>query len=106
MQLPLAAIDIGSNAVRLHIARVRRDGSLKTLPHRERHPVRLGHDVFATGAVSDVTAGRLIATLRRFTALCNEMGAPRRAVATAALRDAGNRHHSPPGRAPRAPRSR
>ena len=86
----LAAIDVGTNAVRLELARVLSDGSLETL-HSERDPVRPGEGLFTSGTISTVVADRLIATLRRYAALCRRYGARVRAVATSALREAKNR---------------
>lgn len=87
----LGAIDVGSNAVRLELARPHADGSLETL-HYERDPVRPGEGVFDRGEMSDRVANRLIATLKRYAALCRRYEARVRAVATSALRDARNRH--------------
>lgn len=86
----LAAIDVGTNAVRLELARPNRDGSLETL-HQERDPVRPGEGVFKTGYISAEVADRLMSTLRRYSALCRRYQAKVRAVATSALRDAKNR---------------
>jgi exopolyphosphatase / guanosine-5'-triphosphate,3'-diphosphate pyrophosphatase len=86
----LAAIDVGTNAVRLEIARPLADGSLETL-HQERDPVRPGEGVFATGAIARPVADRLLATLRRYGALCRRHGARTRAVATSAVREARNK---------------
>jgi exopolyphosphatase/guanosine-5'-triphosphate,3'-diphosphate pyrophosphatase len=86
----LAAIDVGTNAVRLELARVLPDGSLETL-HTERDPVRPGEGLFRTGLIQREVADRLIATLRRYAALCKRYGARVRAVATSALREAKNR---------------
>lgn len=86
----LAAIDVGTNAVRLELARVLPDGSLETL-HTERDPVRPGEGVFTSGYLGDQVAGRLLATLRRYAALCRRHEARVRAVATSALREAKNR---------------
>ncbi|MEW5741612.1 MAG: Ppx/GppA phosphatase family protein [Myxococcota bacterium] len=86
----LAAIDVGTNAVRLELARVLADGSLETL-HTERDPVRPGEGLFRTGVIRRDVADRLIATLRRYGALCKRYGARVRAVATSALREAKNR---------------
>lgn len=85
----LAAIDVGTNAVRLELARPDVDGSLETL-HQERDPIRPGEGVFATGYISEETAERLLSTLRRYAALCRRYKALVRAVATSALRDARN----------------
>jgi exopolyphosphatase/guanosine-5'-triphosphate,3'-diphosphate pyrophosphatase len=95
MRFPLngkvvAAIDVGSNAVRLELVRRLPDGSRESL-HQERDPVRPGEGVFKTGRISPVVADRLIATLRRYGALCRRHHAQVRAVATSALREAKNR---------------
>ena len=86
----LAAIDVGTNAVRLEIARVLSDGSLETL-HTERDPVRPGEGLFTSGVMGREVADRLIATLRRYAVLCRRYEARVRAVATSALREARNR---------------
>jgi exopolyphosphatase/guanosine-5'-triphosphate,3'-diphosphate pyrophosphatase len=86
----LAAIDVGTNAVRLEIARPLPDGSLETL-HQERDPVRPGEGVFATGSLTRPVADRLVATLSRYAALCRRHRARVRAVATSAVREARNR---------------
>jgi exopolyphosphatase/guanosine-5'-triphosphate,3'-diphosphate pyrophosphatase len=86
----LAAIDVGTNAIRLEIARPLPDGSLETL-HQERDPVRPGEGVFATGAIPRPVADRVIVTLSRYAALCRRHKAKVRAVATSAVREAKNR---------------
>ncbi len=86
----LGAIDVGTNAVRLELARVLPDGSIEGL-HTERDPVRPGEGLFRSGVISREVADRLVATLRRYSALCKRYGARVRAVATSALRDARNR---------------
>lgn len=86
----LAAIDVGTNAVRLELARVLADGALEPL-HTERDPVRPGEGVFTSGYLGDQVVDRLLATLRRYGALCRRHGARVRAVATSALREAKNR---------------
>jgi len=85
----LAAIDVGSNAVRLKVARLLPDASLETL-HEERDPVRPGESVFTTGRLDDGVVERLLSTLRRYGALCRRYQARVRAVATSALREASN----------------
>ncbi len=91
LQPVLAAIDVGTNAVRLELARPDPGGSLETL-HQERDPIRPGEGVFATGAMPPETADRLLSTLRRYAALCRRHKARVRAVATSALREAKNRN--------------
>lgn len=85
----LAAIDVGTNAVRLEMARPLPDGSLETL-HQERDPVRPGEGLFTSGEIPRPVADRLLATLRRYAALCRRYGAKVRAVATSAVREAKN----------------
>jgi exopolyphosphatase/guanosine-5'-triphosphate,3'-diphosphate pyrophosphatase len=85
----LAAIDLGTNAIRLEIARPLPDGSLETL-HQERDPVRPGEGVFATGLIPKKVADRVMATLSRYAALCRRYKARVRAVATSAVREAKN----------------
>lgn len=85
----LGAIDVGTNAVRLELARPLSDGSLETL-HQERDPVRPGEGVFATGSIPRPVANRLLSTLRRYAALCRRDATRVRAVATSAVREARN----------------
>jgi exopolyphosphatase/guanosine-5'-triphosphate,3'-diphosphate pyrophosphatase len=85
----LAAIDVGTNAVRLEIARSLADHSLETL-HTERDPVRPGEGVFLSGNIPRPVADRLLAALRRYGALCRRHRATVRAVATSAVREARN----------------
>ncbi|WP_462248145.1 Ppx/GppA phosphatase family protein [Ekhidna sp.] len=58
--MKLAAIDIGSNAVRLQITRVLEYEKVITFKKLEyvRFPLRLGHDVFSTGKISDYNQER------------------------------------------------
>jgi exopolyphosphatase/guanosine-5'-triphosphate,3'-diphosphate pyrophosphatase len=85
----VGAIDVGTNAVRLEIARVLPDGSLETL-HQERDPIRPGEGVFLTGRMSPEVEDRLVRTVLRYTALCRRYRARVRAVATSAVREAKN----------------
>ncbi len=86
----IGAIDVGTNAVRLELARVLSDGSLETL-HQERDPVRPGEGLFKTGIIKREVADRLMSTLRRYAALARRYGARVRVVATSAVREARNR---------------
>jgi exopolyphosphatase / guanosine-5'-triphosphate,3'-diphosphate pyrophosphatase len=85
----LGAIDVGTNAVRMELARPLADGSLETL-HQERDPVRPGEGVFATGSIPRPVADRLLSTLRRYAAVCRRDATHVRAVATSAIREARN----------------
>lgn len=88
----LAAIDVGTNAARLELARLDAEGLPVTFL-KERNPLCPGEGVFTQGRISDTTAQRLVDTLRRYAALCQRHQARVRAVATSALRDATNQAH-------------
>jgi exopolyphosphatase/guanosine-5'-triphosphate,3'-diphosphate pyrophosphatase len=90
-ELVLAAIDVGTNSVKLELARPLPNGSFETL-HEERDPVRPGEGVFKTGWISADVADRLLSTLRRYGALCRRFRARVRAVATSAVREAKNKN--------------
>lgn len=90
-----AAIDIGSNAVRLLIKKVKEDENLvnKRLSKAMllRVPLRLGFDVFALGGVSDVKAVKLRRLMKAFRQLMKIYEVTDyRACATSAMRDAKN----------------
>jgi len=85
----LGAIDVGTNAVRLELARPLPDGSFDVL-HSERDPVRPGEGVFKTGRIPREVEQRLLSTLRRYAALARRHRARVRAVATSAIREAKN----------------
>ncbi|HEX9201873.1 MAG TPA: Ppx/GppA phosphatase family protein [Acidobacteriaceae bacterium] len=84
-----AAIDIGSNSVRLKIATVHQH-RLKTL-HEDREVVRLGESVFQTGVLSPDAMANTIRALKRFQkAVQLHVVDKIRVVATSAMRDARN----------------
>ncbi len=84
-----AAIDIGSNSVRLKISRLQA-GRLKEI-HEDREVTRLGEGVFSSGLLSPESMSEAVRVLRRFHRAMQECGADAvRVVATAALRDARN----------------
>lgn len=60
--MKLAAIDIGSNAIRFQISSVLDKGPKILFKKLEyiRFPLRLGHDVFATGRISDASIAKFI----------------------------------------------
>ena len=87
----LAAIDVGSNAIRLAISSVDGDRKLTSLENL-REPVRLGQDVFSKGTISDETLQQSIEAFGRFKEAIDRNGVKwSRAVATSALREAMNR---------------
>ncbi|MBN2577242.1 MAG: Ppx/GppA family phosphatase [Deltaproteobacteria bacterium] len=89
-EIPIAAIDVGANAVRLEIARGFSDGSIESV-HQERDPVRPGEGLYQTGMVPAAVVDRLVGVLRRYAIICKRHQARVRAVGTSALREAKNR---------------
>ena len=84
-----AAIDIGSNSVRLKIARLQ-GGRLKGI-HEDREVTRLGEGVFKSGLLAPEAMTETVRVLRRFHRAMQECGTDSvRVVATAAMRDARN----------------
>lgn len=86
----VGVIDIGSNSVRMVIAEVHADGGMEVLERMQR-AVRLGHDTFVTGRLSQKTMSAAIAILRDYKRTLESYGvAYVRAVATSAVREAEN----------------
>ncbi len=89
--IPLAAIDIGSNAIRLVVGELDHHGDIRILK-KFREPVRLGQDVFHSGQISKKTTLRALETFSGFREILKQYGVEHvRAVATSALREAQNR---------------
>jgi exopolyphosphatase/guanosine-5'-triphosphate,3'-diphosphate pyrophosphatase len=90
----LAAVDIGTNSVRLVVADVDghgRDAKLRTLDRRMRI-TRLGQGVDRARALAPEAVARTVDVLREYRAALDEHEVERvRATATSAARDAGNR---------------
>jgi exopolyphosphatase/guanosine-5'-triphosphate,3'-diphosphate pyrophosphatase len=85
-----AAIDIGSNAMRLAIGSFDKRGCL-TIHATRRAPVRLGGDVFRSGSLTPATMEQGVAAFLEFESLLRMHDVTVcRAVATSALRDATN----------------
>ena len=89
-----AAIDIGSNAIRLLVQNVI---EIPGEPPRffknslVRVPVRLGEDSFGSGRISSLNIGRIAKTMKAFALLMEVSGVEHfRACATSALREASN----------------
>ncbi|MFI9401327.1 exopolyphosphatase [Nocardia sp. NPDC052316] len=87
----VAAVDCGTNSIRLLIADVLDDGRLADV-HREMRIVRLGQGVDATGSLAPEAIERTRVALADYVALMRETGVGRvRMTATSATRDAANR---------------
>jgi exopolyphosphatase / guanosine-5'-triphosphate,3'-diphosphate pyrophosphatase len=87
---PVAVVDIGSNSVRLLIARLTGDGGVQELV-RETNVTRLGQGVDATGRLADDAIARTFAVLDRYALQISEHECEHRiAVLTSAVRDSSN----------------
>src|SRR5947208_13733500 len=83
------AVDIGSNSVRLKIARLQA-GRLRAL-HEDREVTRLGEGVFSSGFLTPESMAETVKVLRRFHRATQQIVIDNvRVVATSALRDARN----------------
>ena len=89
-----AAIDIGSNAVRLLISNIIIDKDKETLYRKSslvRVPIRLGADSFVKGSISDTNIERMIDAMNAFNLLMKINGVEKfKACATSAIREAKN----------------
>ncbi len=89
-----AAIDIGSNAVRLLIANIIEEKGKATRFKKSslvRVPIRLGSDVFMKGKISKHNSERLMDTMQAFKLLMKSHNVVKyKACATSAMREASN----------------
>jgi len=86
----IAAIDVGTNAIRMVVGSVNPDRRIDVLED-VREPVRLGQDVFTRGSVSEDTTERVIDVFQKFRRLIDKYGVEHvKAVATSATREAQN----------------
>ena len=87
----VAAIDCGTNSIRLLIADVDAEHAVLTDVEREMKIVRLGEGVDRTGRLSEAALSRTIGALREYADLIARLSpAAVRMVATSATRDAEN----------------
>jgi exopolyphosphatase/guanosine-5'-triphosphate,3'-diphosphate pyrophosphatase len=87
---PIAAIDAGSNGMRLAIAKLNGSKALRELEYI-REPVRLGGDAFGLGEFTEPTMDAAAAAFDRFAERIKHHGVRHvRAVATSAAREASN----------------
>nr|WP_297429628.1 Ppx/GppA phosphatase family protein [uncultured Actinotalea sp.] len=88
----VAAIDCGTNSIRLLVADVDLEAGTLVDLDRRMEVVRLGQGVDRTGRLAPEALERTLDASRRYAARCDELGVERvRFVATSASRDAENR---------------
>jgi exopolyphosphatase/guanosine-5'-triphosphate,3'-diphosphate pyrophosphatase len=90
-----AAIDIGSNAVRLLVSTITEQKGREDTDFRKtslvRVPIRLGEDVFKKSIISEKNIERMVDTMQAFNLLMKSHGIVKyKACATSAMREAKN----------------
>lgn len=86
----IAAIDVGSNSIRLIVAEVTESGGYRVLDD-EKEIARLGHGLEATGALDGANMRRSADAIARMKDIADGYGVRAiRAIATAAVREASN----------------
>src|SRR2546426_74409 len=86
----LAAVDIGTNSMRLVVAEVQPDGSYRVLD-QDREMTRLGRGLYDSGRIGDGPMEQSLQTLGRMKAIAEGFGVGElRAIATSAVREAAN----------------
>ncbi len=84
----IAAIDAGSNALRLVVANLDEAWHVEPL-ETVRNPVRLGQDVFSNNIFQESTIQQAVDAFIQFRRIMDDFGVSRlRAVATSAVREA------------------
>jgi exopolyphosphatase/guanosine-5'-triphosphate,3'-diphosphate pyrophosphatase len=87
----VAAVDLGTNSIRLLVARISDDGELRDLA-RDMVITRIGQGVDRTGTIAPEALRRTVAVLQRYCRRARALGAERiHLAATSAVRDASNR---------------
>jgi exopolyphosphatase/guanosine-5'-triphosphate,3'-diphosphate pyrophosphatase len=88
--LKLAAIDIGSNSIKLVVVQAETSESFTVLA-QEREVVRLGQETLVNGHINDAATVRATTCLKRFRSVAEANGAEKiAAIATASVREANN----------------
>ena len=91
MDRVLAAVDVGTNSLHLVVAKVGDDDTFDVVA-REKEMVRLGSGSGDMKRLAPDAIERGVETLTRFRRIADISGAPLRAVATSAVREADNHH--------------
>ncbi|HWZ28982.1 MAG TPA: hypothetical protein VNX15_10490, partial [Gemmatimonadales bacterium] len=86
----IAAIDIGTNSIRLVVAEVQPDGSYRILDE-DREMTRLGHGLYDNGRIGEEPMAHSLRVLGRMKAIVEGFGVGElRTIATSAVREASN----------------
>ncbi len=88
-QRVLAAVDVGTNSFHLVVVRLLDNNQFSTI-NREKIVVRLGEGPKEFKRLTDEAMSRGIEAMRMFVSVAERAGAPIRAVATSAVREAAN----------------
>lgn len=91
--MKLAVVDIGSNAIRFQVSSVLDQGPRLIFKKMEyvRFPLRLGHDVFSTGRISELSIGKFKKLMKVFKMLTELYEVDDYMVcATSAMRESAN----------------
>ncbi len=86
----LAAVDVGTNSLHLVVARTTEGDRFEVIA-REKEMVRLGSGATHMKELDPAAVDRAVAALDRYRRLADRHGAPLRAVATSAVREARDR---------------
>jgi len=94
VQKKLAAIDIGSNAIRLLVSTITEKEGMEAIFRKTslvRVPIRLGADVFLKQNISENNQDRMVDAMQAFSLLMKAHGVEKyKACATSAMREAKN----------------
>ncbi len=89
----IAAIDVGSNSIRMVIAQISPDGNIKVLEELYK-PTDIGRDTFSFGRIGIDSIHQTCETLKGFANLMHEYRIKNyRGVSTSGIREAGNREY-------------
>jgi exopolyphosphatase/guanosine-5'-triphosphate,3'-diphosphate pyrophosphatase len=90
LPIRVASIDVGSNALRFLAAELTNRADFKILSY-DRHPLRLGHDVFLLGRMKDKTIDSALRCMKTFKSNLKNLNIEQyRAIATSAVRESSN----------------
>jgi exopolyphosphatase/guanosine-5'-triphosphate,3'-diphosphate pyrophosphatase len=86
----IAAIDIGSNAIRMVVGNINGESGIETIENI-RLPIRLGGDAFTLGYLRENTIQQAVDGFLHFHRVASDFGVSKiRAIATSAMREASN----------------